>query len=107
MVKKVIISGFAITLLTMVLAAGCSKAETAKKTDEPAPAVEGASQQMALVPQKTCPVMGNPINKDLYCDVNGKRIYVCCGGCIDPIKKDPEKYLQKLKESGEQPETIQ
>ena len=62
---------------------------------------------LALVPQKTCPVMGGAINKEIYYDVNGKRIYVCCAGCIDPIKKDPEKYLQKLEELGEQPEAIQ
>lgn len=56
-----------------------------------------------LIPQKTCPVMGNPVNKDLYVDYNGKRIFVCCGMCIDQVKKDPEKYLKKLAEMGEEP----
>lgn len=60
-----------------------------------------------MVPQKTCPVMGNPINKDLYVDYKGKRIYVCCGGCIDPIKNDPEKYLKKLSDMGEMPGTVE
>ena len=33
-------------------------------------------------PQTTCPVMKkNKINQKLYVDVNGYRIYVCCGGC--------------------------
>ncbi len=52
--------------------------------------------------QKTCPVMGNPINKDLYADYDGKRIHVCCGACIDRVKGEPEKYLKKLAEMGEQ-----
>lgn len=44
-----------------------------------------------------CPVMeGMPVNKDLYVDHNGRRVYFCCGGCIRTFKADPEKYLQKL-----------
>ncbi|NLD98850.1 MAG: hypothetical protein GX640_03170 [Fibrobacter sp.] len=59
-----------------------------------------------LVPQKTCPVMGSPIRKDLFVDVDGKRIYICCGGCIEPIKKDPQMYINKLKEMGESVEVL-
>ena len=37
----------------------------------------------AGVPQTTCPVMqGSPVNKSLYVDTEGYRIYVCCGGCL-------------------------
>jgi len=61
---------------------------------------------LPLVPQKTCPVMGGAVDKNIYYDYNGMRIYVCCAGCIDPIKNDPEKYLKKLKEMGEKPEKI-
>ncbi len=51
--------------------------------------------------QTTCPVMeGNEINKELYADVDGKRIYVCCGGCIAKIKEDPKKYIKKLEAEG-------
>lgn len=60
----------------------------------------------SLVPQKSCPVMGGEINKKLFVDVNGKRIYVCCRGCYAPIKKDPEKYIKILKDKGEAVETI-
>ncbi|MCK5802653.1 MAG: hypothetical protein KAI66_07470, partial [Lentisphaeria bacterium] len=51
-------------------------------------------------PQTTCPVMGGKINKKLYADVGGKRIYVCCAGCIPAIKKDPAKYVKKLEAAG-------
>jgi hypothetical protein len=51
-------------------------------------------------PQTLCPVMGNAINKTLYVDSDGKRIYVCCAGCISTIKKDPAKYIKKLEDQG-------
>ncbi|MCP3964765.1 MAG: hypothetical protein GY750_04735 [Lentisphaerae bacterium] len=50
--------------------------------------------------QTKCPVMGGKINKNLYYDYKGQRIYVCCKGCIAIIKKNPEKYLEKLKKDG-------
>jgi YHS domain-containing protein len=49
-------------------------------------------------PQTKCPVLGNPINKDIYVDYNGKRIYFCCAGCPQEFKKDPAKYMKKLEE---------
>lgn len=50
--------------------------------------------------QEKCPVMGGKINKSLYADVQGKRIYVCCKGCIGTIKANPKKYIKKLKDQG-------
>jgi len=51
-------------------------------------------------PQTTCPVMGGAIDKKVFTDYQGKRIYFCCTGCVDDFKKDPEKYLKKLEEQG-------
>lgn len=59
-----------------------------------------------LSPQTTCPVMGGAINKNLYVDYKGKRIYVCCEGCIAEVKKDPEKYIKKLAEMGQGVEIV-
>ncbi len=50
--------------------------------------------------QVKCPVMGGKINKDLYADYKGKRVYFCCEGCIEPFNKDPEKYIKKLQDEG-------
>jgi YHS domain-containing protein len=58
----------------------------------------------AAAPQTTCPVMGGKINQEVYTDYQGQRIYFCCAGCIGVFKKDPEKYLQKMKEQGVTPE---
>ena len=44
-----------------------------------------------------CPVMGNPIevSKDsLYAEIDGKKYYVCCAGCIKLLKDNPDKYLK-------------
>lgn len=65
-----------------------------------------AEKSATLSAQKTCPVTGDPINKDLYVDADGKRIYVCCEGCIAPVKKDPQKYIDILKKRGEGVESI-
>jgi YHS domain-containing protein len=51
-------------------------------------------------PQTTCPVMGGAINKKIYRDYQGKRVYFCCGGCVAAFAKDPEKYMKKLQEAG-------
>ena len=51
-------------------------------------------------PQTTCPVMGGKINKEIYTDYEGKRVYFCCKGCIDEFKKDPAKHIKELKEAG-------
>ena len=61
---------------------------------------------LALVPQKTCPVMGGTIDKKVFSDYNGKRVYFCCPSCKATFKKDPEKYLRKLEETGEKPEAL-
>lgn len=61
---------------------------------------EKEAEVVKITPQATCPVMGGKINKDLYVDHNGKRVYVCCKGCIDTITKAPEKYIKKLEADG-------
>lgn len=47
--------------------------------------------------QVSCPVQGGKINKELYADYKGERIYFCCAGCDKEFNKDPEKYLKKMR----------
>jgi len=54
--------------------------------------------------QTTCPVLGGNVSKQVYADYQGQRVYFCCQGCDAEFKKDPEKYLQKMKEQGVTPE---
>ena len=51
-------------------------------------------------PQTLCPVMGGEINKEVYTDHEGKRVYFCCPGCIEKFKADPETYIQKMEKEG-------
>jgi YHS domain-containing protein len=55
--------------------------------------------------QTTCPVLGGNIDKNVYADYQGKRIFFCCKGCDNEFLKDPEKYLKKLQDEGVTPET--
>ncbi|MCL4502687.1 MAG: YHS domain-containing protein, partial [Deltaproteobacteria bacterium] len=45
--------------------------------------------------QVVCPVQGSKINKNLFVDYQGQRIYFCCPECIPIFEKNPEVYLQK------------
>ena len=65
--------------------------------------IEKAKQdtvQTTEVKQTVCPVMGGEINKEVYADYNGKRVYFCCQGCLSTFKKNPEKYMKKLEDGG-------
>lgn len=60
--------------------------------------VEEVNAQVAAVTEQTiCPVMaGNPINKDLFVEYEGKKVYFCCKGCEDKFLADPAQYIAKL-----------
>ncbi len=51
-------------------------------------------------PQTVCPVLGDNIDKKVFIDYQGKRIYFCCSGCDAEFRKDPEKYLKKIEAQG-------
>ncbi|MHC4599368.1 MAG: YHS domain-containing protein [Planctomycetota bacterium] len=98
----------------LVVLPGCSSktgdASSDAAKDEPkghegsdAKKAEGGTEGKNLKPQERCPVMGNPINKEVYVDHEGKRIYFCCPGCDAKFKQDPEKWLKRLAEMGEKP----
>jgi len=59
-------------------------------------AAKQTTQDKKLI-QTECPVMaGRKIDKSLFVDYQGKRIYVCCGGCVGKVKADPAKYVKEL-----------
>ena len=50
--------------------------------------------------QKICPVTGEMLGsqgKPIKVTVKGQIVFLCCPGCEEPLKKDPDKYLEKLK----------
>ncbi len=97
-------AGFLVSgIFSLLLAAGCG-GSTAGDHGSAAGAHEGHSgshmdspagmHSSGQVAQKTCPVMGNPIDKNIYVDYKGRRIYFCCKACISTFNKNPEKYLK-------------
>jgi len=74
-------------------AKGVTLSEAPVETEKKGEAAEGK-------PQTTCPIMGGPINKKRYVDHDGKRIYVCCAGCIAEVKKDPARVIKKMEAEG-------
>lgn len=45
-----------------------------------------------------CPVLHEPALKDYSYVYEGKTYYFCCSMCIEEFKKDPQKYISKIKE---------
>jgi YHS domain-containing protein len=50
--------------------------------------------------QDHCPVMGNPVDRKVFFDYEGKRIYFCCSPCIEKFKEDPEGFIKKMEAEG-------
>lgn len=66
--------------------------------DEATPAVPAAIN--VVKHQTMCPVMGGEIDKKIFADFQGKRVYFCCNACPAMFKKDPLKYIKKLEAEG-------
>lgn len=63
---------------------------------------DAGEEPMQLAAQSVCPVSGEELmNKNTYVDVEGKRVYVCCDGCVGKVKAEPKKYMKKIAERGE------
>ena len=70
-----------------------NKAATATAEDTNKTATTAA----ASVEQTTCPVMdGNKINKNVFVEYKGKKVYFCCEDCKAKFLAEPEKYVAKL-----------
>jgi len=56
---------------------------------------------------ETCPVTGEAVNKNVKYEVNGRVFYVCCEGCADVVKKDPDLFLKPVEgEKKKEPEFL-
>lgn len=69
--------------------------ETATKTAEE---VKKTTKEAAVeIEQTMCPIMdGNKIDKNVFVEYKGKKVYFCCAQCKANFEADPEKYLSKL-----------
>ena len=107
--KSTVLLGCAFVLVAFVLN-GC------KKKEQPAPAPSSEIGTMAKTTTKTaeeakktvktaaaeveqtmCPIMdGNKIDKNVFVEYKGKKVYFCCPECKAKFQAEPEKYIAKL-----------
>ena len=96
-----------ILMLTMVSLTGCKKSEPSseatveKMQEHAAMSSESAKEIASSVEQTTCPVMGNAINKDIFVEYKGKKVYFCCPPCKEKFEEAPEEYIAKLPQFSE------
>ena len=79
-----------ILLVGTLVLGGC------KKKSEPAPPVTAEEAVSTAEEQIICPVMEGKINKDIFTEYKGKKVYFCCTMCRETFEKEPEKYVSKL-----------
>ncbi len=71
--------------------------------------VHAADKEAAteLKAQTHCPIRGGAINKDVYVDYEGQRIYFCCPGCDKAFLADAKAKLAEMKAKGIEVERLQ
>jgi YHS domain-containing protein len=92
-------------LVGLIMLNGCKKSEPAP-TETPAETMQGqehaamvdepAEAVAAAIEQTDCPVMGGAINKAIFTEYKGKKVYFCCSPCKEKFEQEPEKYIAKL-----------
>lgn len=43
---------------------------------------------------ESCPVTGEPVNKNIKFGFFGRTVYFCCESCLEAAKKNPEKFIK-------------
>ena len=79
----------------------CCEACPKKFKEKPAKYAKKVAEQRKIVAalpkvQVTCPVSGKPVDKDVSIEEKGKKVFLCCKGCVGKYKKDPAAYSAKL-----------
>jgi hypothetical protein len=105
----------AIGLLAGLALVGCSSQPTANPAAEPSgsspQAVSGEglpeglaklseADRTAALKQVVCPVTGEKLGSmgaPPKVVVSGQEVFLCCAGCEEELRKQPETYLAKLK----------
>lgn len=75
---------------------GCKKENPAPAKPAVPAAPAEPNKVAAVMEQTTCPVMGGPVDKNIFVEYQGKKVYFCCSQCKAEFEKDPAKYVAKL-----------
>lgn len=77
----------------------------AKESSQPDPKLTEAlaklspEDQALAEKQKVCPVSGEPLGAmgtPKKIEVKGQAVFICCEGCEEKLKANPDEYLAKL-----------
>lgn len=93
---RMFIVSLSLLVIVGTLLSGCDNLEqTTPSSQAQADTSEVASEKPAGDEAVMCPVMTDmSIDKNIYVDHEGQRIYFCCQKCIAEFKEDPEKFLK-------------
>jgi YHS domain-containing protein len=94
-------------LVGLIMLNGCKKSEPApsetstetmqhEEHEQMAKMEETTEAVAAAIEQTDCPVMGGAINKAIFTEYKGKKVYFCCSPCKEKFEQEPEKYIAKL-----------
>ena len=93
MITQKMVLAVTVVMIGLIGVVGCKKKEQPVQP----PVTKDVNKQAAAAGEQTiCPVMAAPINKEIYVEYKGKKVYFCCAGCKEEFDKDPEKYIAKL-----------
>jgi len=99
LVALIVIACAAIVCLPVVQAAGSGCGMTAAQP-------ENTDAEVAAKAQTTCPICAAPIDKSVFSDVEGKRVYFANAACKATFDAAPATYLEKMQKEGIVPEAI-
>lgn len=85
-------------LIAGVTQISCSSND--KGAEKNAEAETSNPQPPAKIYQMRDALSGKLVNRDIYADYEGKRVYFCCRNSRSEFQRDPEKYIIKFKELG-------
>ncbi|MCH7873560.1 MAG: hypothetical protein IID33_17825 [Planctomycetes bacterium] len=79
----------------------CCKMCIKKFAKQPSKYADKVAEQKAALAklprvQVSCPLSGEPIDKKMFVEVDGKKVYTCCGDCKTKYAANPGKYAAKL-----------
>ena len=96
---RTVITAIMMLLMVGLLAgeSGCKKSDKSGKTPtkKKTPAAITAAKA-----QTTCPIEGGKIDKSVYVDYEGKRIYFCCADCKAKFNAYPAQYIKQMQDKG-------
>lgn len=92
MYKKILIPSLFLCLVAIYSFSFAHEMHGNNDMGEEHSSMEGDPQGLGI-----CPVMRGEASQDYSYDYNGTTYYFCCPSCIEQFKKDPQKYISKIK----------